>query len=151
VNAEDRAQIAELLVRYAHCCDDRDFDGAGECFTADAQAEYSGVRLPRGVAHIVAHLQPLANLPLTQHIVGSVSVRPDGDGATSRSYVVAHLVRSIGDGHEVVHRGLRYDDRLVRTADGWRIADRLHRVLWSTTEPTVWPVPRFTATPPADH
>jgi 3-phenylpropionate/cinnamic acid dioxygenase small subunit len=146
MSAEDRARIVELLVRYAFCCDDRDFEGAGGCFTADAQAEYSGVRLPRGVAHIVAHLRPLANLPATQHIVGSVGVRLAGHRATSRSYVVAHLVRATGDGHEVVHRGLRYDDELVRTDDGWRIADRLHRVLWSTTEPTVWPVPGFTAT-----
>jgi hypothetical protein len=147
VNTEDRVEIVELLVRYAHCCDDRDFAGAGACFTPDAQAEYSGVRLPRGVEHIVAHLQPLANLALTQHMVGSVSVRLDGDAATARSYAVAHLVRATADGHDVVHRGLCYDDRLVRTSDGWRISDRRHRVLWSTSAPTIWPVPSFTATP----
>jgi hypothetical protein len=147
MTALDKAEILELLVRYAHCCDDRDFNGAGECFTSDAQAEYSGVLLPRGAAHVVAHLQPLAHLPMTQHLVGSVSVLVSVDSATARSYVVANLVRVVDGGHELVQRGLRYDDRLVRTPDGWRIADRRHRVLWSITTPTVWPVPRFTATP----
>ena len=142
--ADDKAEIELLLTRYARACDDREFDKVGDCFIADAQAEYSGVRLPRGVEHIVAHMQPLASLPLTQHIVGSVSVTVDGDRAECESYTVAHIVRAVDDGHEVVHRGLAYRDELVRTPEGWRIAERVHRVLWSTTEPTVWPVPRFT-------
>ncbi|MFC0527707.1 nuclear transport factor 2 family protein [Phytohabitans kaempferiae] len=143
--AEDRAAIEQILTTYARACDRREFETVGECFTADAQAEYSGVRLARGAEHIVAHMAPLANLPVTQHVVGSVSVEVDGDTATVASYTVVHMVRTAGEGHEVVHRGLTYDDRFVRTPQGWRIADRVHRVLWSTTDPTVWPVPRFTA------
>lgn len=143
--AEDKTEIELLLTRYARACDDRDFDTVAACFTPDAQAEYSGVRLEPGVANIKAHLAPLASLPLTQHIVGSVSVDIDGDQARCESYTVAHIVRSAGDGHEVVHRGLAYSDQLVRTPAGWRIRERVHRVLWSTTEPTVWPVPQFTA------
>ncbi|MFY1638048.1 nuclear transport factor 2 family protein [Solwaraspora sp. WMMB335] len=141
--AEDRAAIVELLTRYAQCCDRREFDQVGGCFTDDARAEYSGKRLPRGVAHIVAHMAPLANLAASQHVVGSVSVDVTGDTATASSYTVAHLVRPVDAGHEVVHRGLHYADQLVRTAAGWRISDRVHRVLWSTSTPTVWPVPTF--------
>lgn len=143
--ADDRAAIEELLVRYARGCDERDFAAAGRCFTDDAQAEYSGVRLPPGVAHIVAHLSGLAALPATQHVIGSISVEVTGDEARVASYAVAHLVRAVDGGHEVVHRGLAYDDRLVRTPQGWRIAWRRHRVLWSTAEPTRWPVPAFRA------
>lgn len=143
--AEDRAAIAELLSRYAQGCDRRDLDAVGGCFTEDAQAEYSGKRLPRGVAHIVAHMAPLAQLPASQHLVGSVSVEIDGDAATASSYTTAHLVRAVDDGHVVIHRGLHYADKLVRTPAGWRISERIHRVLWSTSQPTVWPVPRLTA------
>ncbi|WP_326553215.1 nuclear transport factor 2 family protein [Micromonospora sp. NBC_01813] len=145
--ADDRAAIVELMSRYAQCCDRREFDAVGDCFTDDAQAEYSGKRLPRGVRHIVAHMAPLARLAASQHVVGSVTVEVVGDHATASSYTVAHLVRPVDDGHEVVHRGLHYADRLVRTGDGWRISERVHQVLWSTSTPTTWPVPRFTTTP----
>ena len=145
--AEDRAAIVELLNRYAQGCDRREFDAVGECFTEDAQAEYSGKRLPRGVAHIVAHMAPLAQLPASQHLVGSVTVEISGDTATASSYTTAHLVRAIDDGHEVLHRGLHYADKLVRTPAGWRISERIHRVVWSTSQSSVWPVPQLTAPP----
>ncbi|MFV2123781.1 nuclear transport factor 2 family protein [Micromonospora sp. LOL_013] len=149
--ADDRAAIVELLNRYAQCCDRREFEAVGGCFTDDAQAEYSGKRLPRGVRHIVAHMAPLARLAASQHVVGSATIEVDGDSAVASSYTVAHLVRPVPDGHEVVHRGLHYADRLIRTGDGWRISERVHQVLWSTSSPTTWPVPRFTtAAQPAD-
>jgi uncharacterized protein (TIGR02246 family) len=144
--AEDRAEIAELLARYAIACDRKAFDAVGECFTEDGQATYSGVRLPQGRAAIVAHLQPLSDIPMTQHVVGSISIELDGDSATATSYTTVHVVRPTADGHEVVHRGLSYDDRLVRTSDGWRFEERFHQVLWSTSDPTTWPVPPFSAT-----
>jgi ketosteroid isomerase-like protein len=139
--AEDRTAIADLLARYAVGCDRRDFAAVAACFTPDARAEYSGVRLERGVSHIVAHLEQLAGFAATQHVIGTHTLDVTGDGATSTSYAVAHLVRAVDDGHELVHRGVSYDDRLVRTPHGWRIAERVHRVLWSSREPTTWPVP----------
>jgi hypothetical protein len=138
------AAIAALLHRYALACDERDFDTLRACFTPDASAEYSGVPLAPGVNHIVEHLRALNRVPLTQHVVGTVSVEVAGERARATSYATAHIVRPAGDGHEVVHRGLRYDDGLVLTSEGWRIHQRVHRVLWSTSEPTVWPVPPFT-------
>ena len=141
---DDRAEITELINRYAIATDRRQFDAVGELFTEDGQATYSGVRLDPGRAAIVAHLQPLAGFPMSQHDVGTISITLDGDAATATSYTVVHLVRTAGDDHEVVHRGLSYDDRLVRTPEGWKFAERFHQVLWSTTEPTVWPVPVLT-------
>lgn len=143
--AEDRAAIEELLARYVRGCDERDWPAVESCFTADARAEYSGVRLPPGVDHIVAHLAPLARLAASQHVIGSVSIRVAGDTATAGWYAVAHLVRAVAGGHEVVHRGLSYRDCLKRTGDGWRIRDRVHAVVWSTRTPTTWPVRRFSA------
>jgi hypothetical protein len=140
-------EVVALLHRYALACDERDFDSLRACFTPDARAEYSGVRLPAGVEHILEHLQGLARVPLSQHVVGTVTVDVTGDRARATSYATAHLVRPAGEGHEVVHRGLRYDDDLVLTDEGWRISERVHRVLWSTAEPTVWPVPPFSPEP----
>ncbi|MCU1376545.1 MAG: hypothetical protein JWO68_3831 [Actinomycetia bacterium] len=139
---DDRAEIAELLARYAIACDRREFDQVGQCFTEDGQATYSGTRLDPGRAAIVAHLQPLVDVPMTQHVVGSMSITVDGDRATATSYTTVTFVRPAeGGGHEAVHRGLSYDDQLVRTADGWKFQERFHQALWSTSGPTVWPVP----------
>jgi uncharacterized protein (TIGR02246 family) len=139
---DDRAEITQLLARYAISCDRRDFDDVGRCFTEDGQATYSGKRLDPGRAAIVAHLQPLAGIPMTQHVVGTPSITVDGDTATAISYTTVTFVRPTdGGGHEAVHRGLSYDDKLVRTAEGWKFQERFHQALWSTTQPTVWPVP----------
>ena len=143
---DDHAEISDLLARYAHLCDLKDFDAVGRCFTEDGQATYSGTRLEPGRAAIVAHMTPLADILVTQHIVGTIWITLDGDTATARSYTTVHFVRPAAGGtHEVVHRGLSYDDRLVRTAEGWLFAERFHQVLWSTTDPTEWPVPTYRA------
>jgi hypothetical protein len=144
--ADDWIEITELLARYAIAVDERRFEDVGACFIEDGQATYSGVRLEPGRAAIVAHMLPLRDIPMSQHVVGTTSIAVDGDTASAISYTTVHAVRPTADGHEVVHRGLRYDDRLVRTRAGWLFAERYHQVLWSTTEPTVWPVPAFTAT-----
>ena len=142
--ADDRAAIEQLLAHYAIACDRRDFEAVADCFTPDGAATYAGERVGPGRQAFVDYLRPLLDIPMTQHLVGSVSVILDGDTATATSYAAVHVVRpAAAGGHEVVHRGLSYDDRLVRTADGWRFAERVHRVLWSTTEPTEWPVPAY--------
>lgn len=140
----DQAAVVAVLHRYALACDERDFDGIRACFTPDARAEYSGVRLRPGVGHVVEHLRALEAFPLTQHVVGTAVVEVSGARARATSYATAHIVRPVGDGYEVLHRGLRYDDELVWTPGGWRIRDRVHQALWSTSEPTVWPVPPVT-------
>ena len=140
---DDRAEITEVLARYAIALDRRQFDVVGDLFTEDGQATYSGNRLDPGRAAIVAYLQPLAEVPMTQHMVGTPSITIDGDTATAVSYTIVTFVREAedGEGHVAVHRGLSYDDQLVRTPDGWRFKERFHQPLWSTNGPTVWPVP----------
>ncbi len=48
----DRELVRDLLARYARALDTRDWQALTQCFTADAQAEFSGVRLePGGGSH----------------------------------------------------------------------------------------------------
>jgi uncharacterized protein (TIGR02246 family) len=139
---DDRAEITELLARYAIACDRREFEQVGACFTEDGQATFAGTRLGPGRDAIVTYLQPLVDVLMTQHVVGTASISVDGDRATATSYTTVTFVRPAANGgHEAVHRGLSYDDQLVRTADGWKFKERFHQALWSTSEPTVWPVP----------
>jgi hypothetical protein len=43
------------------------------------------------------------------------------------------------DGGQVLVRGLRYDDRLVREDGAWRIASRRHNPLWQYETVSVLP------------
>ena len=60
-------------------------------------------------------------------------VRVDGDTATNRCYLQAQHV--VGGANYIV--GGRYEDRLVRTDDGWRIAHRALIVMWTEGDPSV--------------
>ena len=129
--ATDRDAIRELLARYARALDERDWEALAACFTPDAQAEYSGVVLEPGVAAIVRHVEQLAGIPASTHLVGNVLIRLRGDEADVDSQAVVHLVLEQGSRARVRVRGLFYSDVVRRVAGEWRIADRRHRADWS--------------------
>lgn len=125
-NEEERADkqdIAEILVRYATGIDQRDWDLFRTCFTEDVLAEYDGIATWTSVDAITESMTAShADLGRTMHQLSNIVISVDGDSATARSYVDAVLMSP--DGQSGLNpRGI-YDDRLVRTADGWRIAHR---------------------------
>ncbi len=60
-----------------------------------------------------------------------------GEKATVRSYFQAQHVRMEAEGGEHFMIGGRYDDQMVRTPDGWRIATRQVSGMWSQGNPRV--------------
>ena len=61
----------------------------------------------------------------------------DGDTATSTCYLHAqHVLPGTAGGDQFVFAG-RYLDNLVRTADGWRIAERTLEAMWTSGNPAV--------------
>jgi len=60
-----------------------------------------------------------------------------GEKATVRSYFQAQHVRMEAEGGEHFMIGGRYDDQMVRTPDGWRIATRQVSGMWSQGNPLV--------------
>jgi ketosteroid isomerase-like protein len=134
----DRSDIEQLLASYAHAVDRRDFAAVAACFTPDATAQYSGMELGPGVDAIISHISGVERFPASQHIFAPPLVHVDGDAATASSHAVSHLVVPGEAGDTLLSRGLVYDDRLVRTPTGWRIARRVHRPQWSTEIPISW-------------
>ena len=116
--------VAEVAVRYATGIDRRDWDLFRTCFTADVEADYGDIGVWHGVDEITEFMtnihEPCGH---TMHRITNVAVTPvDDDRVRARSYVEA-LVLLADDQNGVRATGF-YDDELVRTDDGWRIAKR---------------------------
>jgi 3-phenylpropionate/cinnamic acid dioxygenase small subunit len=123
----DHYAIEKILKRYARALDEKNYDALDGCFTPDAHLDYTcagGIagRYPEVKAWLAQVLDPL---PEMQHFTTNVEIAFDGDSAAVTSYTLN--VNGVHDaGGELRHMivGAQYIDRCVRTAQGWRIADR---------------------------
>ncbi len=123
----DRLEIHDLLVRYSHAIDTRDWEGFEKVFTPDAIIDYTEMGGPRGdVASTRAFLEEaMPRFSSYQHLLTNMVVDIDGDEANARTACINPMVMDQPEGEpHVFFCGLWYRDRLVRTPDGWRIADR---------------------------
>ena len=124
----DRIEINDLLIRYTVAIDQKDYTILDTCFTPDAHLDYTSAG---GIAgdypKVRAWLeQALAPFPMTVHYVTNSLVELAGDEATARTAVLNPMGFQKPDGS--MHQftvGAYYNDRLVRTDDGWRIRERV--------------------------
>lgn len=130
----DRLEIDDLLTRYANALDDRDWERWAACFTADARIDYTAAGGIQGsLPEVRAWLeQVMPGFKMTQHLVTNKEIRLDGDTATCRSCLFNPMGVADGDGMMVFLECGTYRDRLVRTAAGWRIAERVEQPTFST-------------------
>jgi 3-phenylpropionate/cinnamic acid dioxygenase small subunit len=122
----DRLAIHELLGLYGHLIDDRRWDELGRVFTDDAvyDATDFGMPVTSSLAELVAEWTSEAGLrrhPLAHHATNVVVEAIEGDVARVRSKGVG-----IGAGGRV--GSVTYVDVVVRTAAGWRLANRTARL-----------------------
>lgn len=123
--ATDRDAIRDLLARYTYNGDRGRLTEMTACFAADGVLEYLG-KAPQGPAAIAAALASGtrdARLTFVRHHITDPLIAIDGESATARSYFTVHS--NFGPDHSGT-----YDDRLVRTAEGWRFAHRRVRIDW---------------------
>jgi hypothetical protein len=129
----DHIEITQLLQRYFHALDWKDYALLDRVFTADAELHYDmggmgeGAKadLPTMVKQFDAFNRVFA---FTQHIMGQPLIDCDGDRATSTTALRAIHVQVALDGSEntwVVY-GF-YEDLHRRTEAGWRIQKRYFR------------------------
>jgi 3-phenylpropionate/cinnamic acid dioxygenase small subunit len=132
-----RQQLFDVVVRYATGIDARDYDLFRTCFTDDCHADYVGVGEWHGSDEITAFMERVhADCGHTMHWVGNFTVRAEGEGYVTRTYVRAVVLR--GDNRKgLAHHGY-YDDTFVPAAGGWRIAARRFTPTWSERVVT-WP------------
>lgn len=137
----DRLEIQDLFARYCFAIDERDWDALDSVFTPDAQIDYTETGGAKGsVAEIKAWLPvALERFPAFQHMVATTKLTLDGNRATSRTILFNPMVH---DG-QTFFIGLWYRDKLVRTAEGWRIAERYEEMGWTHNVPPLAPAPEI--------
>ncbi len=142
----DRLEIQDLFARYSFAIDERDWDALDAIFTPDAQIDYTETGGAKGsYAEIKAWLPgALERFPMFQHMVATTKLDIAGDEARSRTILFNPMTHRAEDGAEqVFFIGLWYRDRLVRTAGGWRIADRYEEAGWTHNVPDMTPAPEI--------
>lgn len=129
----DKQQITEICYRYGLALDTRDWALLRSCFTADVVGHYGRPDPYLGYEAIELLCRTtIESLSVTQHLIGNVLIELDGDVARCSCYLQAqHVGRGDADGEQFIFAG-RYLDHLVRTVDGWRIAERRLTPMWSS-------------------
>jgi 3-phenylpropionate/cinnamic acid dioxygenase small subunit len=121
----DKAQIADVLIRYATGIDFKDWALFRTCWTDDVDADYGDVGRFSGGDAITELMTQLHNgMGPTYHRLSNLAITVESDRATARSYVHAVLQAIPDDSASWVEALGHYDDELVRTPQGWRIARR---------------------------
>jgi 3-phenylpropionate/cinnamic acid dioxygenase small subunit len=120
---EDRQDISDLLVRYATGIDRRDWALFRTVFTEDCELDYGEIGSWQGVDAVAEFMEQVhAPAGHTMHRLSNQVITVDGDKASARTYVDALIM--VSDNSNGVNGIGFYDDEIVRTADGWRIARR---------------------------
>ncbi len=120
---EDSQDISEVLVRYATGIDRRDWPLFRTVFTDDCELDYGDVGAWHGVEAVTDFMQRAhAFAGHTLHRLANAAITLDGDTADARTYVDGLIMAP--DNESGVNAVGYYDDRLVRTSEGWRIARR---------------------------
>ena len=128
----DERDIVALAARYCRALDTKDWPLLSEVFLPDATAELGVPTLLEGIDAIRERIRTaLEYLDDSQHLVGNHEVTVDGDVGTHRCYLQAQHIREVPDGSPNYMIAGRYEDRVQRTPDGWRIAHRTLTVMWS--------------------
>jgi hypothetical protein len=130
--SSDRDALVDLTVAYCWALDSRAFDELDDVFLPDATSDLGGLLIGReAIKERIRNA--LVPLDVSQHMVSTQQFTVDGDRATGRCYLHAQHVKA---GVQYVVAG-RYEDRYVRTADGWRIEHRTLTVIWTSGDPGV--------------
>lgn len=138
----DHQTISNLVAQYALALDSHSWDELRDVFEPDAVMEFDGPGPRQGIEDIIEVCSgALTALDASQHLIGTVLPRIDGDAAECTSYFQAQQVsRGTAGGETFIVAG-RYVDRLRRSmGGGWRIVHRKQVVHWTEgNEQVVFP------------
>ena len=120
VSADDRVAIAELLARHGHLFDDGELDRLDLLFTASVSYDVTafGGGVLRGIEAIRSAALDVGDRNPVGHHVTNVVVTEQSDGS------VRARSKGIGVYADGTVGSVTYEDTVVRTGEGWRVASR---------------------------
>jgi SnoaL-like domain len=132
----DRAEIADLLLRYSESLNQADWETWGGCFTPDAAVDYTTAGgIAGSVADAVAWLSPTMSIfDMRIGRIANIHVafeEPDRAKVTSQYSMVMRLPAADGASPTYIEAAGWYDDIAVRTAAGWRLTQRIERLAYT--------------------
>ena len=144
----DRLLIQDLLICEASAIDARDWDLWESLFTEDALIDWSdngGAKgNPKEVRAWASVVLSTENFPYPQyqHLTANFQIALDGDHATCRQMQLIPIsVPNPQGGRQIGFSGIWFDDKLVRTDEGWKICDRRETLGWRHNFPDQYTVP----------
>lgn len=133
---QDRADITDLINRYATGIDRRDWALYRSIFADELEMDFSSYSGQPGAKMTgdewVAGVQLLLpGFDATQHLFSNFVIEADGDDATATVYMQAEhfIANSLGDNSHTL--GGYYVHKLKRSAQGWKIHATTLNVTWS--------------------
>jgi 3-phenylpropionate/cinnamic acid dioxygenase small subunit len=130
LDTQTRLHVVETLVRYATGIDRRDWSAFRSCFTDDCDVDYGDIGAWHNADDITAYMVEVhAPCGHTMHRVTNHALTPAENGVAARSYVDAIIMG--GDNRSGVRAIGYYDDELVATDDGWKIARRRFTLVYA--------------------
>lgn len=140
---EDIQEITQLRARYCQALDDGHWEALADTFTADGA--FIGLSTARGREEMLDFFPTLNASTVTSwwHFSSNETVEIDGDTAHGVTWL---LQPCVVEGESQLAAG-RYTDSMIRTADGWRFAERrVSFFFWSSLE-AGWDAARFSWPP----
>jgi ketosteroid isomerase-like protein len=132
---QDRTDIEEVLYKYSSAVDSFDKAGVRSCLADDIHATYGNAEAvtdPDALADWIA--DATATCVWQHHLLNVYHVKIDGDQANTVSYLTSYQVFE-EDPKAAIILVARYHDGLRRTADGWKISERVMELLWGESKP----------------
>ena len=137
---EDQVALYQLMSAYGPLVDSGDAEATAALWTEDGVYDWGGGAQsaakegPAGAAYSQAAIADMVRGPYHQeiiqtgagHVIGLPHLRIDGDTAVGTSY--SRLYRRDGDNFRTWRVGANRWE-FVRTPDGWRVKQRINRVL----------------------
>ena len=113
--AQDYVDIQQLYARYNWAIDAGDVEGYTALYTPDGS--FNTFNGADGLRTFMKNRQASTR----RHWNSGLVIAPSAEGATGKVYL---MIVDVGAKPPVISSAARYEDRLVKTADGWRFKKR---------------------------
>jgi len=127
----DIDDICRLKYRYLRTLDSKQWEEFEACFVPDATGDYNGLVFDDRAALVAYMRENLGEGLLTLHQAHHPEIDVDGDTASGRWYLQDKV---IVEAFKFMLEGAAfYEDRYVRTPEGWRVAHTGYRRTFEMT------------------